>query len=164
MTNLTIFSGGQTGADRGGLKAAKEFGLATGGWMPKGFLAQDGNHPEFAELYGVQEHTSPLYPPRTFRNVFDTDGTVRFAINFQTAGERCTLQAIEKMHKLHFDVDALDSKITPASLAAWIVDQKIEKLNVAGNSERSAPGIEEFVVAFLLETFGLLRDHGLATN
>lgn len=164
MTILTVFSGGQTGADRGGLKAAKEFGLPTGGWMPKGYLALDGNHPEFGELYGVQEHPSPLYPPRTFRNVFDADGTVRFAIHFQTAGERCTLQAIEKMHKPHFDVDALDCNITPADLAAWIVAQKIEKLNVAGNSERTAPGIEEFVVAFLLETFGLLRGRTLATG
>ena len=32
-----IVSGGQTGADQGGWRAAVACGLATGGWMPEGF-------------------------------------------------------------------------------------------------------------------------------
>ena len=37
--------------------------------MPRGFRALDGPRPEFAELYGVREHTSDRYPPRTALNV-----------------------------------------------------------------------------------------------
>ena len=31
------------------LVAARAAGIPTGGWMPAGFLAHDGKHPEFAE-------------------------------------------------------------------------------------------------------------------
>ena len=41
-----IISGGQTGADMGGLLAAKDLGIRTGGWMPKGWLT------ELCELQG----------------------------------------------------------------------------------------------------------------
>ena len=32
-----IISGGQTGADQAAWRAAKAFGVPTGGWMPKDF-------------------------------------------------------------------------------------------------------------------------------
>lgn len=162
---FTVISGGQTGADRGGLIAAKKAGFTTGGWMPKGFKALDGNHPEFLDIYGLIEHPSPLYPPRTFANVKQTDVTIRFAVNFQTAGELCTLKAIEKYGKPHFDVDVLGTT-TPGDLVHWLrhLDKRPEALNIAGNSERTAPGIEEFVVAFLLETFGMYLGRHFATD
>lgn len=37
-----IISGFQSGSDIGGIKAGKTFGLETGGWMPKGFLTENG--------------------------------------------------------------------------------------------------------------------------
>ena len=40
-----IVSGGQTGADRGGLDAARAVGLPHGGWCPKGRQAEDGTIP-----------------------------------------------------------------------------------------------------------------------
>ena len=41
-SELKIVSGGQTGADRGGLEAAIHLGLDWGGWAPKGWRAEDG--------------------------------------------------------------------------------------------------------------------------
>jgi hypothetical protein len=35
---MKIISGGQSGADQAAWRAAKAFGIATGGWMPRGFL------------------------------------------------------------------------------------------------------------------------------
>jgi Circularly permutated YpsA SLOG family len=35
-----VVSGGQTGADQAGWRAARAVGLATGGWMPYGFLTE----------------------------------------------------------------------------------------------------------------------------
>lgn len=87
MLLTKIISGGQTGADMGALKVAKELGLETGGTMPKSFIAHDGEHPEFATLYNIKEHASPKYPPRTACNVRDSDATVRFASNFDSPGE-----------------------------------------------------------------------------
>ena len=48
-----IISGGQSGADQAGWRTAKAFGVSSGGWMPRGFLAEDGPHPEFADEYGA---------------------------------------------------------------------------------------------------------------
>lgn len=73
-----VISGGQTGADQAAWRAAKRFGLATGGWMPKGFLTEDGPRPGYAELYGAREHEFAWYPPRTRANVRDSDATVVF--------------------------------------------------------------------------------------
>jgi hypothetical protein len=150
-----IISGGQTGADRAGLIAAKQAGIPTGGWMPKGFKALDGYHPHFATLYNIKEHSSPAYSPRTFANVHESDGTVRFAADFSTSGEICTLNAIRKLTKIHFNVAILGT-VQPIELAHWIIDNNISILNVAGNSEKTCKGIGEFVVAFLLETFTIL--------
>ena len=76
---IQVISGGQTGADLGGLIAARAFSLRTGGWMPMGFLTLDGPQPDLAKLYGLQEHSSASYPPRTRRNVQQSDATIRFA-------------------------------------------------------------------------------------
>jgi hypothetical protein len=151
-----VISGGQTGADIAGIKAAKAAGLKTGGTMPKNFKTLDGDRPEFAKLYGMQEHSSPSYPPRTFKNVYDSDGTVRFAVNWNSSGEICTLNAIRKAKKPYFDVDVIGNT-QPADLVIWIKDNNIRVLNVAGNSEKTFNGIEEFVLAFLTETFWLVQ-------
>jgi hypothetical protein len=35
-----VVTGGQTGADQGGLRAARAAGIATGGWAPQGWLTE----------------------------------------------------------------------------------------------------------------------------
>jgi len=45
-----VISGGQTGADQAGWRAARASGIPTGGAMPGGFLTEDGARPDFAEL------------------------------------------------------------------------------------------------------------------
>lgn len=149
---MKIISGGQTGADRGALIAAKELGLQTGGWMPKGFRAQDGDHPEFEELYGVVEHESPNYQPRTALNVRDSDATIRIATNFESPGERLTLKMIRQYCKPYLDIDPLNESHTPERLVDWLRKNNVKILNVAGNSERTSSGIEEFTTAFIHES------------
>jgi len=146
-----IRSGGQTGSDLGGLKAAKILGLEMGGTMPKSFINHTGCHPEYAELYNIKEDRSTKYPPRTRRNVIDSDGTVRIAAKFNSAGERCTLKYIILQEKPYFDVDIYN--ITDEIIEAfrqWLIDNEIEILNVAGNSERTCPGIEQKAIDFLV--------------
>ena len=150
-----VISGGQTGADIAGVKAAKAADITTGGTMPLGFKTLDGPRPEYAELYGMKEHSSPHYPGRTYQNVKDADGTVRFAVNFKTSGEECTLGAIKKYGKEKFDVSVLGTT-TPEEMVDWMLQKNIRVLNVAGNSEQTAKGMEEFTVAFLSEVFKLL--------
>ena len=81
-----VISGAQTGADRAALIAAKRFGFITGGHMPAGFLALDGTHPGFADLYGMETTASTEYPPRTRQNVQNSDATLRLAMNWSSPG------------------------------------------------------------------------------
>ncbi|KKL28978.1 hypothetical protein LCGC14_2369790, partial [marine sediment metagenome] len=78
MKLLKVISGGQTGADQGGLEAGKELGLETGGTAPLGWKTEDGPQPELLKGFGLRECTQPGYPVRTRRNVLTSDGTVIF--------------------------------------------------------------------------------------
>jgi hypothetical protein len=147
-----VISGGQTGADRAGLIAAKAAGIPTGGWMPRGFIAYDGERPDFAELYGIAEVASDRYPPRTAKNVRESDGTLRFATNFDSPGELLTLKLCKAHGKPHLDVRP-GGDIEPSDAVAWLCENEIRILNVAGNSEQTSPGIQDFVLGFLEEVF-----------
>lgn len=153
-----IISGGQTGADRAGLIVGKTMGLLTGGWMPKGFKAHDGFHPNFADLYGIVEHSSQHYPPRTRNNVRDSDATVRFAAEFDSAGELLTFDLIKKLGKPYFDVWVLDDRNKPDELVKFIIDHNVSILNVAGNSESRYAGIQSYVVQYLTEVIVKLHE------
>ena len=69
-----MIRGGQTGADQGGLRAARAAGIPTSGFAPKGWLieSEDGRHnvpaPWLAE-YGLVECPEPGYPARTLAYV-----------------------------------------------------------------------------------------------
>lgn len=137
-----VISGGQTGADIAGLEVAKEFGFETGGIMPFGFKTLDGCKPEYKNIFGISAHHSSSYVPRTRKNVENSDGTIRFAFNFDSQGEKCTLRAIKDLKKPHFDVD-LNDPPPISSVLEWLEKEKIEILNVAGNSEQTSPGTYE---------------------
>lgn len=166
MVNKVI-SGFQRGADIAGVRTAKKFGIKTGGTMPKGFRTLDGPKPEYKELYGMEEHSSPDYPPRTKKNVQDSDGTIRFAFNFHTYGEKCTLKAIKKLNKPHFDVYLNVPKENKLSKCIkWLEDNNIKVLNVAGNATEETGRMTEIYLTklFLRLGFKLTNEEGLGTS
>lgn len=54
-----IISGGQTGADEGGLEGARLLGIPTGGTAPKGYRTENGPNLTLRDTYGLVEHWSP---------------------------------------------------------------------------------------------------------
>jgi len=151
-----IISGGQTGADMGGLDAAKQFGFETGGMAPKGYLTEKGKTPMLAE-YGLIESEKSDYVPRTYDNAKNGDGTIRIAHDFNSAGELCTLKAINQYNKPYIDVN-VHNPPDHEVVAQWIIDNKIEVLNVAGNRESKVKGIHEYTVNYLLTVFEILKE------
>lgn len=152
-----IISGGQTGSDVAGLKVGKVFNLETGGWIPKGFKTENGSQPELKMLYNMEEHTSGKYPPRTYANARDSDGTIRIAKNFNSPGEKCTLKAIHQYERPYLDVSMSDPR--PISeVVAWLQENKIKTLNVAGNRESSAPGITAFAEEYLTKVIQEIKN------
>lgn len=125
-----VLSGGQQGADKAGLVAALALKLETGGTAPKGWRicnpdGTDGSDPSLAE-FGLIEHSSRQYPPRTVQNVKDADGTAWFGFS-DSPGGKLTLSTAEKYGK------PCIINPTPRRLRQWAIEHGIETLNVAGN-------------------------------
>lgn len=138
-----IISGGQTGADQGGLEAGRILGISTGGYCPKGWRTEKGPQEERLKSYGLTEHCDSAYPPRTRANVHNSDGTVWFG-NQNSPGGKLTIRTCHDMDK--------DFIINPntAELLEFIELNNIHVLNVAGNRESTNPGIQEKVKCFLV--------------
>lgn len=151
MNSVTkIISGGQTGADRGGLLAAMDLGLQHGGWCPQGRIAEDGVIPA---KFNLVETASRAYMPRTAANVSHSDGTVIFQFgNTMTPGSRLTRNCANIRSKPWLLV-RLDHFSAAPGLAfrAWLEEHVILVLNVAGSRESRAPGIEGCTRDFLVE-------------
>jgi hypothetical protein len=133
-----VVTGGQTGADQAGWRAARACGIPTGGAMPRGFLTEDGPRPGFAELFGAVELPGGGYPERTRANARDSDATVWFG-DPESPGGRTTLRACAGFGKPVYLVT--EGLTRPTDVAAWIEAEEVRVLNEAGNPESTEPGI-----------------------
>lgn len=131
-----VISGGQCGADQGGLVAAYELNVPTGGWAPKGWRTAEGPAPEL-QFFGLKEHYSEDYVPRTKLNVANSDGTVLIASNRQSAGSRLTTSTCIKTKKPFIALSADISEIELENFLQWVIKYRISILNVAGNRDYS---------------------------
>jgi len=152
-----VMSGGQTGADQAGLRIAKQFGIPTGGWMPLDWQTGAGPRPDFEQLYGMKCLHHGGYKERTEANVRLSNGTIRFAADFYSMGEKCTLNAINDNNKPYMDID-INNPVSTTIVAKWIREKNIKKLNIAGNTQPAKPNakafkITEFTEQFLSELF-----------
>ena len=77
---------------------------------------------EYAKQYGLTEHTTTNYVDRTEVNVRESDGTIRLATDFNSAGERCTLRFIELHKKPYFDVDMTGQHFAVFLLVAVLME------------------------------------------
>ena len=139
-----IVSGGQTGADRGGLDAALDLGLPHGGWCPRGRRAEDGEVPA---KYRLTETASDDYVERTELNVLHSDGTVVFTYGVPEGGSALTLLLAERHRKpfLHLDLASTSPDAAARLLRDWMEDRGVGILNVAGQREGKAAGIRDAV-------------------
>jgi hypothetical protein len=127
--------------------------------MPRGFLTEDGPRPEFAGLYGAKEHASPKYPPRTERNVIDSDLTILFG-DASSRGARLVLR-IERDIEDGFRPEPIcvpDYDHCPIKVAKIIELIEPRTINIAGQRESSAPGIGEWVERYLSEVFRIINE------
>ncbi len=176
MIDLLV-CGFQTGADIGGARAAKALGIPTDGWMPRGYLTEDGPRPDYATEFGAREHESPDYPPRTRANVALADLSLIFNVGEHwSRGTRLAAGAAQEQRKPFavveltrtprgFTVDNLtrpgsirliwwhvsDNADAVARIRGHIEREGVGSLNVAGNRESTTRGIGAWVEAFMVE-------------
>ncbi len=151
-----IISGGQTGADRGGLDFAIKNGIKHGGWCPLGRIAEDKVIPP---CYLLTETKTMLYPARTRMNIKDSDATLIFSSNINSKGTLLTTKFCIECRKPYYTIN-LNSKMINAmnnseikairkEILLWLHKHKPEILNIAGTRESHCPGIANIVKIIL---------------
>jgi hypothetical protein len=152
VRDVTILSGGQTGADRAALDFALEFGLAHGGWCPRGRLAEDG---PIDERYELTETPSRRYNQRTEWNVRDSDATVVFSVTREVSGGTAlTLGLVRRLGKpcLHLvgEEAVAEGRDLADELRAFLIEHHVRRLNVAGPRASQEPLVAALVRSVLV--------------
>lgn len=147
MKPTKIISGGQTGADLGGLIAAQWLDIPTGGLMPKGCRTENGPRPDIRDQYGLTEATDSDYRSRTIANVIAADATILFG-DTKSAGSALTIRACREVKRPCLVNPG------PLGLREWVAVNGYQTLNIAGNRESVNPGIQLKVYDLLVEAFG----------
>lgn len=185
-----VISGGQTGADQGGLLAAHQFGIQTGGVAPENFKTDIGPN-ILLEVLGLEARGT--YPTRTKENVQAADATLGFTYNSTSPGMTLTKRLCSEQSKPYLEIDLnvfgnfffelKDGRLTieeaerifsehldalyPAAdqVVTFIKKHGVQVLNVAGNRELEVCLHRPFVTAatrlILIEAFNDLSDQDL---
>ncbi len=126
--------------DRAALDAAIKLDVAHGGWIPQGRLTEDGPLPE---KYKLKETLNSGYAERTAKNVQDADGTLIISRGLLSGGSEYTREMAVK-HKrpwLHIDLSQMAAFQAASAINQWVLQNKIEILNVAGPRASKDPGL-----------------------
>jgi hypothetical protein len=148
-----LVSGGQTGADRGGIEAAIEMDAHYTGWCPKGRRAEDGRIPDHIVL---TESRSEGYLLRTEINVAFAGATLIFTYGPLTGGSKKTLEFITAQSKPYMWIDLHNEGDYAPAILQFIHDHQVTFLNIAGNRESKAPGIQQKVKTIMMQVLARL--------
>lgn len=147
-----IVSGGQTGADLGGLVGACRCGIETGGICPRAYKTEVGEKPEELKKYGLIPHPSPNYKDRTLANIQNSDATIIFSPNAQSSGTKLTIGYCQRENKPFILVQDVKSGVTQ-EVIDFLDNHKPKILNIAGNRESVSPGLTKSVAAYVHDMF-----------
>lgn len=149
MTLKRIVTGGQTGADRAALDAARAWRLPIGGWIPAHRGAEDGAVP--AEFVEMSETESADPAARTRLNVLDSDGTLIISHGPLTGGSDLTFKVAKQLQKpaLHLDLREVGVSRAVRDVATWIRCNHVETLNVAGPRASEDPAVYQATFALI---------------
>jgi hypothetical protein len=140
-----IVTGGQTGVEQAAWAAARRAGIATGGYMPRGFANEDGPSPRLGALYGAVEF--PMDEARRIR------ANLRRAEALLWLGDALSPQAeamIAACRELGKPFLVALPGVSPASEAAsWLAVFEVKTLVVAGPPASQAPQLGAQAARFL---------------
>lgn len=147
-----VVSGGQTGVDRAALDTALRLDIPVGGWCPAGRRAEDG---PISLAYPLQETPHPEYEIRTEWNVRDSDGTLILCWGPLEGGTALTAALARKHNRpCHIADLAADAQIEPC--IAWLEEEHIRILNIAGPRASTFPQIYQATALYLEALFAAL--------
>jgi len=144
-----IISGGQTGADLAGLRAAKSLDIETGGYAPAGYMTENGPALFLGSMYGLEEMDTTDYKARTEKNVKLADATVIFGR--RSPGSNKTEWYCQQHNKPFLWLTPPLYHKDRLLFRVFLNTHNPETLNIAGNRESTFPGVGNMVYEFLLE-------------
>lgn len=107
----------------------------------------------------IIEHHTASYPGRTAVNAKNSDGTIAFAYNFDSAGEKLTEKMCKQYNKpilkIQLREPLRDVDEVANHIINWLDKYQIKHLNIAGNGIRTMKGIftQETLDAYLYKIF-----------
>ena len=169
-----VISGGQTGADYGGLVAAKWDNIPTGGFAPRGFITTNGPDPMLASIFGLEEHSGG-YAARTKANIVMADMTIVVASNINSPGTALTIREAKKLQKplvvatYSPFIEDMEDWTCESSLklaidkinSLWYTNGKSVVINIAGNSDATCPMAFKFTFYFCNRLFEIINGPNL---
>ncbi len=150
-----IISGGQTGADRAAIDLAIKLNIPHGGWIPKGRKTESG---PLSLKYRLKEMDTADYPSRTKQNIIDSHGTVIVTRGKLTGGSELTkvFAKVAGKPNCHIDLSNNDTFEAAIILQSFILENRIQILNVAGPRASHDPGIYFDVKSILEAVFYMM--------
>lgn len=107
----------------------------------------------------VIEHHTASYPGRTALNAKESDGTIAFAYNFDSPGEKLTEKMCKQYNKPILKIQLRDPLRDVDEVANhivnWLKKYNIKHINVAGNGIRTMSGLftQEILDTYLYKIF-----------
>jgi hypothetical protein len=137
---LTVISGGQTGADQAGLDWALANGVRVGGWCPKGRKTEAGR---LNEIYPLRETPSSTWLQRTEWNVRDSEATLIFTMAAALTGGSRRTADFARAHCRPF-LHMWPGR-SEADLIDFLACHPVGVLNVSGSRRSRFPDVRTFV-------------------
>lgn len=162
MKYIKIISGGQTGADRAGIKFARDHDIPYGGTVPLRRKAEDGVVPMIYDE--MRESYSSDYRIRTEQNVKDAFCTLVFTmcpLKEVTSGSWLTIAFARQHNRQWMHVNLKEPNVPMVDewldkwYRMWLPNNEHWRgavqftINIAGGRESKNPGMEAAVLAFL---------------
>ena len=92
----------------------------------------------------------------------NADATIIISQDWKSPGTIMTQEFVDKHRKLSFEANFFvrgePVDVLAKRLADWLFEQQIEVLNVAGNRESKAPGIQVWLIEVLIKAFKQLEE------
>jgi len=149
-----IISGGQIGAEQAALDVATKLDIPHGGWIQKGRRAQRLKLPE---KYQLDEMPTASFKKRIEKNVMGSDGTLIISHGELTGASDYSQKMTDKHNcpSLHIDLNKIPAFIAALKMNAWVVENNIEILNVAGPKTSEDPNIYKATMDILESAYYL---------
>ena len=124
--------------ERAALDVAIKVDIPHGGWTPKGRKTQDSG---LSERYRLREMPDSMDLDHIEKNILDSDGTLIISQGQLTGEKALTEKMAEKLSRpyLHVELNISNDFVIAQTVSAWISENRIEILNVAGQGLNNDP-------------------------